>query len=38
MMIYDMASKGDITEIQIVPKSRASVYELRGIAEGYNEE
>lgn len=33
----DMASKGDITEIQIVPKSRASVYELRGIAEGYNE-
>ena len=33
----DMASKGDITEVQIVPKSRASVYELRGIAEGYNE-
>ena len=33
----DMANQGKITEIQIVPKSRASVYEIRGIADGYNE-
>ena len=33
----DMANQGKITEVQIVPKSRASVYEIRGIADGYNE-
>ena len=33
----DMANQGKITEVQIVPKRRASVYEIRGIADGYNE-
>lgn len=32
-----MANKGEITEIQIMPKSRASVYEIRGKAADYEE-
>ena len=33
----DRASKGEITEIVIVPRSRASVYEIKGILKGYEE-
>ena len=41
VLTYDefmkMANAGEVTEIQIVPKSRASVYEIRGIAKDYAE-
>ena len=41
VLTYDefmkMANAGEVTEIQIVPKSRASVYEIRGVAKDYAE-
>ena len=41
VLTYDefmkMANAGEITEIQIVPKSRASVYEIVGVAKDYSE-
>ena len=41
VLTYDefmkMANAGEVTEIQIVPKSRASVYEIVGIAKDYGE-
>ena len=41
VLTYDefmkMANNGGVTEIQIVPKSRASVYEIRGVAKDYEE-
>lgn len=33
----DYASKGEVTEIVIVPRSRAGVYEIKGIMKGYEE-
>ena len=41
VLTYDefmkMANAGEVTEIQIVPKSRASVYEIRGVVKDYAE-
>ncbi|MDD2435512.1 MAG: ATP-dependent zinc metalloprotease FtsH [Bacilli bacterium] len=41
ILTYDefvkVANAGEVTEVTIIPRSRASVYEVRGILEGYNE-
>lgn len=33
----EMASKGEVEEITIIPRTRSSVYEIRGIAKNYSE-
>ncbi|MDD2377673.1 MAG: ATP-dependent zinc metalloprotease FtsH [Bacilli bacterium] len=41
VLTYDefikVANAGEVSEVTIIPRSRASVYELRGVLEGYKE-